>query len=67
MSNNNKNDADNDQQQSKENNEDLLLGMPDHIKMKLIDLVKNLDNVENVINKIEVKSLNNNLHSTVST
>ena len=67
MSNNNKNDADNDQQQSKENNEDLLLGMPDHIKMKLIDLVKNLDNVENVINEIEVKSLNNNLHSTVST
>ena len=66
MSNNNTNDADNDQQQSKENNEDLLPGMPDHIKMKLIDLVKNLDNVENVINEIEVKSLNNNLHSTVS-
>ena len=52
--------------QGEEEKEDLLPGMPDHIKLKLIDLVNNLDNVENVINELEVKSLNNNIHSTVS-
>ena len=38
-------------------NDDILPGVPDHIKVKLLELVANLDKVESVVNKIESKSL----------
>lgn len=38
-------------------NDDILPGVPDHIKVKLFELVANLDKVESVVNKIESKSL----------
>ena len=54
----------NDQMAEEEEVEDLLPGIPDHIKLKLADLVTHLDKCETVINKIDSKS-NKDLQSTV--
>ena len=44
--------------------EDILPGIPDHIKLKLADLVTHLDKCEAIVNKVDSKS-NKDLQSTV--
>lgn len=47
-----------------DSSDDVLEGVPDHIKEKLIDLSKQIDNVESIVNLMDSTPIND-LHQNV--